>query len=287
MFKRILLVSVFAGSLFGVAPQVASAQRVALPAVAKSKVARKIRDKRIEKYRQHYLRKKAEGRATLMSPKKIKAEKEIQALALKLNKALKAKPPKKPVLIIFEGADGAGKSSTIRRIMPAFEGAVTVGSAHHGAPPKGADDVQDVLRYFGKVPTHGSVMIWDRSWYGRTKFARDNSLRKNTKDQKAAINDVRHIEGLLHDKVHIIKIDLDASIDRQAKTIGKREALAPEKLTDFDYMAYKQHDHMAKLSKNARKKTGKYVKWHVIPMNDRVAGRKQLLNTLHKELIGD
>jgi len=287
MLRQLVLGATLAG-LLAANPSGAFAQKAgALPAVAKKPVVKKIRDKRIERYRQHYARKKAQGRHDVPSARKVAVEQGLRKQAMRLKKALEGKKPDKPVLIILEGADGAGKSSTIRRLLPAFEGARKVSVTHHGAPEAGSDAVQQVMRYFEKVPVQGSVMIWDRSWYGPTRYADDNSLRTSTKDQKSAIRDVRHIEGLLKDKVQIVKIYLGASKERQAKTLGKREALAPEKLSEYDYIAYKQHDQMKMLDKNAIARTGKHVKWNVIDMNDRGAGRKQLFELLHKELIGD
>ncbi|MBT8493978.1 MAG: hypothetical protein KJO07_13070, partial [Deltaproteobacteria bacterium] len=101
-------------------PHVADAKgtRAPLPAVARSKNAKKYRDKRIEAHRQRYLQKKAEGRIGKLSPNKARVEKKIANKAKALKQALAKTPPKKPVLIILEGTDGAGKSSTMRRIKP-------------------------------------------------------------------------------------------------------------------------------------------------------------------------
>mgnify|MGYP001550999343 CR=1 FL=1 len=269
------------------APASAQRARTPLPAVAKTKAAKKNRDKRIESYRQHYLKKKAEGRVGVLSPKKAKAEKEIRDLALKLNAALKAKPATKPILIVLEGMDGAGKSSTIRRLLPAFEGARNVGVEHFGAPEAGTDADQQGMRYLQKVPVQGRVTSGDRSWYGPARYQDDGSIRPSVKGAKEAIRDVRHLEGLLKNKVEIVKIYLDIGKDRQAKTLGKREALKPEKLGDADYQAYRQHGEIRALDKQIRARTGKASPWHVVSMNDRAAGRKQMLQILHKTLIGE
>ncbi|MBT8493841.1 MAG: hypothetical protein KJO07_12330, partial [Deltaproteobacteria bacterium] len=252
-----------------------------------TKTAKKYRDKRIEAHRQRYLQKKAEGRIGKMSANKARVEKKIADKAQALKQALAKTPPKKPVLIILEGTDGAGKSSTMRRIKPAFEGVRTLSEAHFGAPPAGSDAVQQVMRYLEKVPTQGSVMVWDRSWYGPTRYADDNSIRSTNKSAKQAIRDVQHLEGLLKDKVQIIKIYMKIGKDRQAQTIGKREALKPEKLSEYDYVAYKQHNRIKNLDTYVRSKTSKAVKWNVINMDDRGAGRLQMLNLLHKELVGN
>ncbi len=282
---RILAAVALALGLALAAPASAQRARTALPPVATTPVAKANRDHRIEGYRQHYLQKKAQGRVGVMSPKKAKAEKEIQDLALKLNTALKAQAKGKPVLIVLEGMDGAGKSSTIRRLLPAFEGARPVDVAHFGAPAPGSDAVQQVMRYLEKVPVQGGVVIWDRSWYGPARYQDDGSIRPNVKGAKEAIRDVRHLEGLLKDKVKIVKIYLDISKDRQAQTLGKREALAPEKLGDADYQAYRQHGEIRALDKQIRARTETAVPWHVVSMNDRAVGRQQMLKLLYDEMI--
>lgn len=283
--KRLLSSAAFAVALCFVVPASAQRGRASLPAVAKTKVAQKIRDKRVELHRLRYLKKKAEGRIGKLSPKKAKVEKEIKALAAQLNAALKAQPANKPVLIVLEGMDGAGKSSTLRRLLPAFDGARSVQVTHHGAPEEGSDEVQQIMRYLDKVPVQGGVMIWDRSWYGPARYAGDGSIRPSIKDAKGAIRDIKHLEGLLADKVTIVKIYLDISKERQAQTIGKREALKPEKLGDADYQAYREHGEIRALDKQIRARTEKSSPWHVVSMNDRGKGRKKMLRILQNVLI--
>jgi polyphosphate kinase 2 (PPK2 family) len=279
---RAILLTTLAALLLFAPPAVADGR---LPAVAKTKVAKQVRDRHIKRFHVKYAAKKARGTLHIRSPRKLAGEKKIRKRALALNAKLRSTPAKRPVLIILEGSDGTGKSSTIRRLLPAFEGARKFDVTHFGAPPAGMDDMQLLRRYIDKIPEQGGVMIMDRSWYGQAIFRDNGEIMQKVGEAKKALREINHLEALIHGKVKVIKVYLDAGKKRQAKTIGKREALAPEKLGDADYAAYRDRKIISKMFKNARSKTGKPNRWNVIQMNDRIEGRLKLLDILEKELF--
>jgi polyphosphate kinase 2 (PPK2 family) len=264
----------------------AVAQKTGLPPVARTPVATKVRasDKRIETFRQKYLLKVRTGTLTQVSAKKAAVEKQIVEKAKALNSDLKKQKDDRPILIILEGPDGAGKSSTVARIKGAFDGTHQIAEAHFGAPPKDAEDVHWIKRYFEKLPAKGQVMIWDRSYYGRAVYDPYYGMA-DKKSTAQTIDQINGFEKMLSGKVRVVKIYMNASADRQAQTIGKREATAPEKLTESDYTSFKDRKVIKGYMKDAIGKTGKHIPWHEVSMDDRGAARLEILDILRSELI--
>lgn len=208
------------------------------------------------------------------------------AQAGKLRASLRASKDDRPILVILEGADGAGKSSTIERLRHAFDGARELEVTHFGAPPADAEQVHWMKRFFDKLPHKGQVAVWDRSYYGRAVYDPYYGLADG-KLTDATIDEINGFEQLLSGKVRVVKIYLDASGDRQAKTIGKREAIAPEKLAESDYVAFRDRKEIRGYFKDAIARTGKHVAWHKVDMDDRGDARLEIMKLLRRELAED
>lgn len=100
-----------------------------------------------------------------------------------------------------------------------------------------------------------------------------------------AAGDARPILVILEGPDRIVKIYLDAGGDRLAQTIGKREALAPDKLAESDYRTFRDRKLIRALFASARERTGGAIRWHVVPMDDRGEGRFELLDVLRRALL--
>lgn len=241
-------------------------------------------DGRIEKLRQKILKQAKTGELDQPSAKKQKLEAKLAGMAKEINQALKGSKDDRPILIIVEGPDGAGKSSTMARLTPAFAGIKQVDEMHFGAPPKDAEKIHWVKRFMDALPEKGGVKLWDRSYYGRAVYDRHygfagKSLTKET------LREIRDFEGLLRDKVRVVKFYLDTPGENLAHTIAKREVTAPEKLTESDYSSYRDRKQIKALFNTAIEETGREIKWHVIDMKDRGAGRTEMLKILKQELV--
>jgi AMP-polyphosphate phosphotransferase len=255
----------------------------ALPAPARTPTARAVRatDVRIDRYRRHYLR---EARRETAAPgKKGAREARLLRRAEKLSQALRASSDRRPVLIILEGPDGAGKSSTIRRMRVALEGAFEVREVHFGAPPAG-EKGSWLARYQRELPRAGEVAIWDRSYYGRTVYDPHYGMtdKKTTRRRYREINE---LESQLTRDYRVVKIFLDTRGDRLARTIGKREANAPEKLEESDYASFRDRKQIRKRFLAAIEKTDRAIPWRVVSMDDRADGRREILDILRSDLL--
>jgi polyphosphate kinase 2 (PPK2 family) len=255
-----------------------------LPAVAKSEIASQVRaaDPRIEAHRQQYVDRLQDGKV-VRTPKKDAREKTLHELALELNARMKASTDVRPILIIMEGPDSTGKSSTFRRLKPAFDGARAVDCHTFKAPPKDAEHVHWIKRFFDHLPKKGGVMFWDRSYYGRTVYEPHYGMIDDD-TRKLSIDEINAFEKLLRDKIRIVKFYFDVSSESIAKTIGKREVIRPEKLGDSDYTSFRDRKIIKRYFGKAIARTGHHVRWHIIPMDNRAAGRKKMLEILRREL---
>lgn len=76
------------------------------------------------------------------------------------------KESKQRVVILFEGRDAAGKGGTIKRFMEHLNprGARVVALEKPSETEKGEWYFQ---RYVHHLPTHGEIVLFDRSWYNR------------------------------------------------------------------------------------------------------------------------
>lgn len=257
-----------------------------LPAVAKERRAAKARkaSPQIEAERQKLLAKIDAGEGQAPSKRQQKLEAKAAKIARRINDKLSASDDQRPIVVLLEGPDGAGKSSTIRRLRAAFEGARPLDIVHFGAPGQEYAGYHWSKRFMDKLPANGSVAIWDRSYYGDAVYRPyDGSMDKAATKQRLA--EIGAMEQFLSGGVRIIKVFLDASETRQAKTIAKREVLAPQKLSESDYLTFVDRAQIRGLFKAAVKATdGPAVPWTKVSMDDRAKARVQILKAIERAL---
>ena len=82
---------------------------------------------------------------------------------------------KRSMVIVFEGHDAAGKGSTIRRITSALDA-----RQYTVVPISSPSDEERgrpyLWRFWRRLPGHGHITIFDRSWYGRVLVERVEGL---------------------------------------------------------------------------------------------------------------
>jgi len=76
-----------------------------------------------------------------------------------------------PTVVLFEGWDAAGKTTTIRRLLERLDPRAF--RAYQGAPPSELEQRYHWLwRYQVRLPEDGQMAIFDHSWYGRVLVER-------------------------------------------------------------------------------------------------------------------
>src|SRR5512136_3493437 len=79
----------------------------------------------------------------------------------------------RPVILVFEGWDAAGKGGSIKRVTERLDPRGYV--VHPIAAPQGEDGTHHYLwRFWNRLrpPDEKQVLIFDRSWYGRVMVER-------------------------------------------------------------------------------------------------------------------
>ena len=125
------------------------------------------------------------------------------------------------VLVIVEGADAAGKTTSIERAVrhldPEHCRVVRLG------PPSERERGEWYFqRYLAHLPTAGEVVFFDRSWYNRAAFEPVHGLCTAV-ERDAFLTAVPELERLLvADGLHLRKLFLAVGREAQARRLAER-----------------------------------------------------------------
>jgi polyphosphate:AMP phosphotransferase len=193
---------------------------------------------------------------------------------------------RRPVILVFEGWDAAGKGGAIRRLSEAIDArdcrVIPV------SKPTDEEKAHHYLwRFWRHVPRAGLVTIYDRSWYGRVLveriegFARSNEWRR----AYAEINEFER--ELVENGAILLKFWLQVSKTEQLRRFRDRET------TD-----YKRHKMDLEDWRNRRKWEAyevcvgdmlaltetRLAPWHLIPAENKRYARLEIIRTTCREI---
>ena len=95
---------------------------------------------------------------------------------------------KRPVIILFEGWDAAGKGGAIKRITEKLDPRGYV--VYPISAPQGEDKTRHYLyRFWRRLPERGQIAIFDRSWYGRVLVERVEGFASEAEWKRALQRD--------------------------------------------------------------------------------------------------
>ncbi len=95
---------------------------------------------------------------------------------------------KRPVIILFEGWDAAGKGGAIKRITEKLDPRGYV--VYPISAPQGEDKTRHYLyRFWRRLPERGQIAIFDRSWYGRVLVERVEGFAREEEWKRALQGD--------------------------------------------------------------------------------------------------
>jgi polyphosphate:AMP phosphotransferase len=190
------------------------------------------------------------------------------------------------LVLVFEGADAAGKGGSIRRIVAALD-ARQFQIIPIAAPTEEERAQPYLWRFWRHVPKKGRVAIFDRSWYGRVLVERVEGFCTETDWLRAytEINDFEH--DLMADGAIILKFWLQISEDEQLLRFKEREATSFKryKITEEDWRNRDKWDayHRAVCDMVERTSTG-LIPWTLVEANDKPFARVKVLETLCERL---
>lgn len=197
---------------------------------------------------------------------------------------------KRPVIVIFEGWDAAGKGGDIYRLVenlnPRLYRVVPVGS------PNDSEKAHHYLwRFCESLPKAGHITIFDRSWYGRVLVERVEGFCSE-EEWKRAYREINEFEEILtRAGAIVLKFWLHIDKDTQLERFNSRQ-YDPEKkwkITDEDWRNRSRwEDYKFAADEMLQKTSTTNAKWIVVESNDKRYSRIKVLKTaaeaLEKEL---
>lgn len=197
---------------------------------------------------------------------------------------------KRPVLILYEGWDAAGKGGSIKRLTERIDPRGYV--VYPISVPSGEDATHHYLyRFWRRLPERGQIAIFDRSWYGRVLVERVEGLAKET-EWKRAYREVNSFERNLRDfGMIIIKFWIHISREEQLRRFEQRQKIGYKswKLTTEDWRNREKWPEYEEAVRDMLLKTSTITApWTIVEGNDKYWARVRALSTavdvLSKEL---
>jgi polyphosphate kinase 2 (PPK2 family) len=196
--------------------------------------------------------------------------------------AYKVYTQKRPVVIVFEGWDAAGKGGAIKRLTARMDPRGYV--VWPISAPQGDDkDRHYLYRFWRRLPEAGQIAIFDRSWYGRVLVERVEGFAP-LETWKRAYSEINQFERQLLDYgMIILKFWLQISQAEQLRRFKEREHTDYKswKLTDEDWRNRgKWEDYEAAVEDMLLKTSTFGAPWTIVEANDKRYARIKVLQTV-------
>jgi polyphosphate kinase 2 (PPK2 family) len=178
------------------------------------------------------------GRVDLQLRLEQKAyDRELKELQAKLHLlGLEVYRQHRPVALVFEGWDAAGKGGAIKRLTEKLDPRGYI--VHAIAAPAGEDKAHHYLyRFWRRLPARGELAIFDRSWYGRVLVERIEGFAREDEWQRAYAEINEFERQLVEFGTIVCKFWLHISPDEQLRRFEERKNVPYKawKLTDDDW----------------------------------------------------
>ncbi len=195
----------------------------------------------------------------------------------------------RPVVMVFEGWDAAGKGGAIRRLTEKLDPRGFV--VYAIAAPKGDDATHHYMwRFWNRLPEAGQIAIFDRSWYGRVMVERVEGFCREA-EWKRAYREINNFERQLVDFGTILfKFWLHIDKDEQLRRFEGRsgDARRAWKLTDEDWRNREKWDQYEEAVNEMLLKTSTLsAPWTVVEGNDKRYARIKVLSTVVDKLSAE
>ena len=182
-------------------------------------------------------------------------------------------------VVVFEGVDAAGKGGAIRRLTTVLDPRAY--KVWPIGPPNEIERQQHYLsRFWNRLPTNGTMAIFDRSWYGRVLVERVEGLATAAQWRRAygEINEFEYM--LIDDGMKLVKIFLHISQDEQLKRFEERvrDPLKRWKFTFDDLRNRRQCDaYEAAIDEMIEHTSTEAAPWRVIATDNKRRARIEAL----------
>jgi AMP-polyphosphate phosphotransferase len=193
---------------------------------------------------------------------------------------------KRPVILVFEGWDAAGKGGTIKRLTGRLDPRGYV--VWPIAAPTGEDrDHHYLYRFWRRLPERGQIAIFDRSWYGRVLVERVEGYCAEAAWRRAYSEINQFERELAAFGTLVLKFWLHISTAEQLRRFKERERTRYKswKLTDDDWRNRgRREDYEIAVEDMLVKTSTSEAPWTLVEANDKHYARIKVLKTVVREL---
>lgn len=189
-------------------------------------------------------------------------------------------------VLAFEGWDAAGKGGVIRRITQSLE------AGDYRVIPTAAPTAEELRyhylwRFWRDLPSAGSLVTYDRTWYGRVLVERVEGLASDAQWQRA-YDEINDFEDHLVERGYLLqKFWLHISPEEQLARFEARENTPYKqyKITEDDWRNRERWDDYAQaVDQMILRTSSDAAPWYVIPANDKYWARVEVLERLTEGL---
>jgi AMP-polyphosphate phosphotransferase len=189
---------------------------------------------------------------------------------------------KRSLVLVFEGPDAAGKGGVIKRVTEKLDPRLI--RVYPITKPT-AEEYQHhyFWRFWNKLPSHGQLAIFDRSWYGRVLIERVEGFATD-KEWHRAYREINEFEQLLiNDRAIVLKFYIHISKDEQLHRFKTREA-DPYKHWKIDTEDWRNRrkwaEHNAAAEDMFKKTSTPGAPWYLIEGNYKWHARVKVLKNI-------
>jgi AMP-polyphosphate phosphotransferase len=191
--------------------------------------------------------------------------------------------------IVLEGWDTAGKGGVVRRLGWALDPRSFKVHAI-SAPGEREKSLHYLQRFWERLPQHGQIVVFDRSWYGRVLVERVEGFATSAEWQRA-YDEINNFERmLLADDVRLVKLFLHITPQEQMRRFRNRltDPLKRWKLSYEDFRNHRRwNDYEEAIEDMMEKTSTRRALWHLIPANDKPYGRLAAFRIIADRLSKD
>jgi AMP-polyphosphate phosphotransferase len=192
-------------------------------------------------------------------------------------------------IIVLEGWDTAGKGGVVRRLGWALDPRSF--KVHAIGAPSGRDKSLHYLqRFWERLPQHGQIVVFDRSWYGRVLVERVEAYATPT-EWRRAYSEINDFERMLsEDGTQMVKIFLHITPQEQMRRFRAR-LTDPLKRWKLSYEDFRNRDswkdYEAAIEDMLEKTSTKRAPWYLVPANNKPFGRLAAFRIIADRLAKD
>ena len=178
-------------------------------------------------------------------------------------------------VMVLEGWDTAGKGGIVRRLGWALDPRSF--KVHPISAPSSHERSKHYLqRFWEKLPEHGQIVVFDRSWYGRVLVERVEGFAAK-REWRRGYEEINQFERLLvEDGIRVVKIFLHISASEQMRRFKDR-VKNPLKRWKLSYEDFRNRerwaDYEVAIEDMMELTSTKWAPWYLVPTNDKLFGR--------------